>query len=589
MTQELIKVFYLENIPGAEVKGNVLMAPCPFCSSGDSKSSGKIVVDMNPKSFFFGYFRCMNQCRPGGFHVYFGKLMRIDEERIPDFNPDRDPHVHDVLYPNKNLNTEIKKFMSFMNKDLFEHFKAFGVSEAVIKNMKIGYNGRYLVYPYTLQNGNSYAARCISPQRSEDFFWHGDKKFFNKEFLIYNVQEIERCEEGAIFITDSEDNLMTLLELGYPGIAVPAVADLEDISLEQLANLKHIFLAVSHSPEARISARSLAAKLGYKARLIHWPSQIKQGHGLSDLAKEKGSDFKKIVQTFIQTSKAYSPFSSPENEHRSLVELLEREKGKELLGFSTGFEKMDNALEGLRGINILGGPPKAGKSCFFMQISTEMARKKTPVIYYDFENGRRKIYMRTLCRLSRLSEKSIRMQQLRGDEVERFKSAYTNYKEMLYYFRVITDRKLSPDIMRRQIDYFQHETRNDSTLVVIDSLHKLPFKDLTERRTGIDEWLRNLEAIRDEQNVSFLVISELSRGESGSYSDKPDLGSFKESGDIEYSADNAMILLPDWSLLDPISTEERNSTLWMVASRENSPGIIATYELEFPFWGFKEK
>jgi hypothetical protein len=25
-----------------------------------------------------------------------------------------------------------------------------------------------------------------------------------------------------------------------------------------------------------------------------------------------------------------------------------------------------------------------------MQLSTELARKKTPVIYYDFENGRRK-------------------------------------------------------------------------------------------------------------------------------------------------------------------------------------------------------
>ena len=87
--------------------------------------------------------------------------------------------------------------------------------------------------------------------------------------------------------------------------------------------------------------------------------------------------------------------------------------------------------------------------------------------------------------------------------------------------------------MRRQIDLLQHETRRDDTLVVLDSLHKLPFKDLTEGRTGIDAWLRHLEAIRDEQNVSFLVVSELSRCQGGSYSEKPDLGSFKKSGDIE--------------------------------------------------------
>jgi replicative DNA helicase len=163
------------------------------------------------------------------------------------------------------------------------------------------------------------------------------------------------------------------------------------------------------------------------------------------------------------------------------------------------------------------------------------------------------------------------------------------FKDMLHYFRVVTDRKLNPDIMRRQIDFLQHETRTDSTLVVLDSLHKLPFKNLTERRTGIDAWLRHMEAIRDEQNASFLVVSELSRGEGGRYSEKPDLGSFKESGDIEYSADNAMILLPDWDLLDPISKKERKSTLWMVASRENSPGKIASYTVEYPFWGFREE
>ena len=143
--------------------------------------------------------------------------------------------------------------------------------------------------------------------------------------------------------------------------------------------------------------------------------------------------------------------------------------------------------------------------------------------------------------------------------------------------------------MRRQIDLLQHETRRDDTLVVLDSLHKLPFKDLTEGRTGIDAWLRHLEAIRDEQNVSFLVVSELSRGQGGIYSEKPDLGSFKESGDIEYSADNAMILLHDWDLFGPhFHGTERESTLWMVASRENSPGKIATYVLEYPYWGFRE-
>jgi replicative DNA helicase len=223
-----------------------------------------------------------------------------------------------------------------------------------------------------------------------------------------------------------------------------------------------------------------------------------------------------------------------------------------------------------------------------MQLSTEVARRKIPVIYYDFENGRQKIYTRTLCRLSRLPEEKLRAEKLVPETSERLNRAFDQFRELLAYFRVVTDRKLSPDLMRRQIEFLQHETRQKAALVVVDSLHKLPFKNLSERRTGIDEWLRHMEAIRDEQNVSFLVVSELSRSERGGYSKKPDLGNFKESGDIEYSADNAMVFLPDWDPFDSISTDERRGVLWLVASREGNPGKVAEFVLEYPFWGFRE-
>jgi replicative DNA helicase len=290
----------------------------------------------------------------------------------------------------------------------------------------------------------------------------------------------------------------------------------------------------------------------------------------------------------LKTAKAFSPFASPDREHQNFMNSLERAKGRDLLGFPSGFAKMDQALDGIRGINILGGQPKAGKSCFFMQVSTEIARRKIPVIYYDFENGRQKIYGRTLCRLSHLTEEALQAPQSNPETAAALARAEQELKKILTYFRVVTDRKLNPEIMRRQLDFIRHETRQDACLVIIDSLHKLPFKNLSERRTGIDEWLRHMEAIRDEQNVAFLVVSELSRGAAGKYSKEPDLASFKESGDIEYSADNAMILQPDWDLMDPISQTARQSTLWLVASRESSPGKVAEYVLDFPYWGFRE-
>ena len=91
-----------------------------------------------------------------------------------------------------------------------------------------------------------------------------------------------------------------------------------------------------------------------------------------------------------------------------------------------------------------------------------------------------------------------------GEEIGEVRSSTLELMDMLYHFRAVTDRKLGPDIMRRQIDFLQHETWQEKTLVVVDSLHKLPFKNLSERRTGIDEWLRHMESIRDEQGSPFL-------------------------------------------------------------------------------------
>jgi len=218
-----------------------------------------------------------------------------------------------------------------------------------------------------------------------------------------------------------------------------------------------------------------------------------------------------------------------------------------------------------------------------------MALRNIPVLYYDFENGRQKLYQRTLCRLSQLSSEAIRKRSFTSDEEARYTGACKHLQEMLFFFRVINDRQVTPEIMRRHIDFIRHETHSDYTIVVIDSLHKLPFKDFSERRTGIDAWLRQMESIRDELNVSFLVISELSRGDGKSYKETPHLGVFKGSGDIEYSTDNAMVLYPDWDPLSSTTDQKRKNKLWLVASREHTPGLIAEYEMDYPYWGFVEK
>jgi KaiC/GvpD/RAD55 family RecA-like ATPase len=586
---DTITKFYQEQLPDAELKNNILQTVCPFCSKKDDQAPGKLIIFLNQASYFHGYFRCTNRCVAGGFPLHFGRLKKLRLSEVPGYDPDRDYGACQVEYPIKNINGEILGFMEKMTDQLYDRFTAMGVSRDVLVEMKIGYNGRYLVYPYIQDDGNCYSAHCVHPDKPEDSFWYGDEQFFQYPHQIFNSSDIKNCENGSLAITEGEENLLALKQLGLPCISLPAIGELEQLDSIRLQWLKTLFLFVNHNPESETAARLFAERLGHKVRIVHWPEEYPLKYTVTDLARKKKEEFAVTAFAMIKAARSFSPFGSPEHEHLRFVEQLRLEAGDSYHVMQSGFSLLDQALGGIHGINIMGGTPKAGKSSFFIQIASNMARKKIPVIYYDFENGRQKIYMRTLSRICRLSIGQIKNEPEEQTERIRLQEAQEELKNMLPWFRIVNDRKLNPELMRRHIDFLRQETHSDYTLVVIDSLHKLPFKDFSERRTGIDAWLRQLEAIRDELNVSFLVVSELSRGTSGQYDEQPHMGSFKGSGDIEYSADNAMIMLPKWDLFDTGPPENRHNDLWLVASREQSPGLIGSYRLDFPFWGFVEE
>ena len=585
---ERLAEFYRKHIPDGVIDGTMLKGPCPFCSGYEGGNGGTIIVYLGSRSYFVGYFRCQNRCVPGGFAPHFARLMGIGPAAVPGYDSDRELYVQALKFPNSNISQDINKYQDKLTPNIEEYFARIGVSPDTLKELKIGYNGRYIVYPYFMQNGKCYTAHCIMPEDDSERFWHGDQTFSANGLQIFNISDIDYCEDGALFIVEGEKNLLCLRELGFPGIAIPAAADLASIDISRFAHINTIVMVMNHSPESVEAARAFAGLVGFKVRLLQWPSQLKRGYNLSQLAYDDPGGFKGEVTKLVNGSRAFSPFHSPGHEYELFQDNIARQHSESYQSLKTGLADFDAAIGGIHGINIMGGPPKAGKSCLGIQLATDIARKKMPVLYYDFENGTQKIYQRTLARISRLPVGKIVSSEVADDEKERLEAAREELQALLYFFRVVNDRQINPAVMRRHIDFLRHETRRDDTVVVIDSLHKLPFKDFSERRTGINAWLRELEAIRDELRVGFIVISELNRQESGRYDGVPHMGLFKDSSDIEYTADNALIFLPEWDPIDIREGAERINSLWLVASREYSPGLIARYRLDFPYWGFTE-
>jgi KaiC/GvpD/RAD55 family RecA-like ATPase len=582
-----VEHFYREYLSDSTVQDNILSATCPFCKNNKSSSQGKFVVFLNTASFFYGYFRCQNQCVPGGYPNYFARLAGIDPLKVPGKMED-EAFWQNLSYPDKNINTEIDDFVNRLSEQGSSFFSDTNIGANTLRQMKIGYNGRYLVYPYFQPDGNVYSARCVHPDNSEDYFWYGDTSFGSGSTGLFNVEEVQRCSDGALFLCEGEENLLAIKQLGFPGVAYSEKHRLEELQPEVFESIKTLFIVVRNNPESYAVARRAASRIGYKVRILYWKAEHPQDYSLCDFSKESGAALAKGFGEMLLSARPFSPFTTPEKESSEFFSTAEQRSGDEYGSLLSGFSLLDSRIGGVHGINILGGGPKVGKSCFMTQIATELAERKVGVLYYDFENGRQRLYQRTFARIARLETSKISSSRLTAKEQERHTQARERFEKLLKFFRVINDRKVSPELMRRHIDFLRHETRNEFTVVVIDSLHKLPFKNLQEMRSGIDAWLREMEAMRDTLNVAFLVVSELSRGDKGSYDEEPHMGVFKGSGDIEYSADNAMVLLPEWDHMQA-NMQERVNKLWLVGSREHPPGLVGEYVLDYPFWGFREQ
>lgn len=585
--QEIID-FYRKALPEATLTEDRLSCECPFCKD---EPKGMLNVDLDLQSLFFGQFGCTALCSFPGYTLEFARRREISLLEVPGYDPDREVLWRSPVMPHTHKDVEMHRFVRMFSAPMREPFTKAGVGDRVLDLFHVGYNGRMFTFPYLQEDNHCYALRCVAfAARFEEPLWMGTEAFYEPPNNLFNAPEVARADGGTVVVTIGEKNALAVSQAGYPVVAIPTPRDDGSVTAERFQFVNRVLLILDNNTEARDAARRIALRLGYKVRILRWPVDTKKNFGVADLLSQEPQTFQARLREMITLSEPLSPLSIARREYAAYEETLERRRGQKLLGLETCFSRFNEALDGLRGLNILGAQPKTGKSTFFMQVATSLAMDQhIPVVYYDFENGRAKIYTRTLCRLTRVSEKAIARGALSAAEEETYHQSMKRLRRMMDLFKVVSDRKIDPEVMKKQIEFLRLDSGRDQMLLVIDSLHKLPFGTLTERRSGIDGWLRNFEQIRDEMDVTFLIVSELSRGLEGHYDEQPDLASFKESGDIEYTADNALIMTTEGSVYDQDKDDEgRMVKIWLVASREMSPGLVAEYQVEFPFWSFRE-
>lgn len=215
-------------------------------------------------------------------------------------------------------------------------------------------------------------------------------------------------------------------------------------------------------------------------------------------------------------------------------ELLNYEK-KELLGIDTGFEKLNKRIYGLRGLVILAGEPKLGKTSYILQLAFQSAKKKTPVIFYSLEMTRFQITTRILSRLSQIPYIDILLNGKTNNEIDNDINTIKRIDN--FYIRSLEDitGKIDFTTLESEIKLVKNKHNADNILVVVDHLQIFPedrnFSNIIEKEQYL---IQKFNEIQKRTEATIVLISQVNK----SAMDRPNTGlsSVKGSVDLIYLA-----------------------------------------------------
>ena len=206
----------------------------------------------------------------------------------------------------------------------------------------------------------------------------------------------------------------------------------------------------------------------------------------------------------------------------------------------TGFDNLDAAQFFSPGLYVIGATPTAGKTTFCWQLLEQLARRGESCIYCSYEMSRLELFSKSLARevfrrapLTTLTAAGIR----RGDwsaELDHVRADFSASRIDLSVLELQDETVDELLAMLKPLCTYKQR----APVVCLDYLQIVP-TSRESTKLGIDDSVRKLKKFQRDTNTTFIVISSFNRT---NYAQSVSFESFKESGNIEYTADVVLAL-----------------------------------------------
>lgn len=268
----------------------------------------------------------------------------------------------------------------------------------------------------------------------------------------------------------------------------------------------------------------------------------------------------------------------------SLVSHMEKVKGKDILGWSTGFNRLDVLTAGLQPsqLIIIGARPGAGKTSFAESIALGTAKQGGKVGIISLEMPDEQLGARFSSIESDIPFFQIYRNKMDEVTFERFIDKANELSSLPIFISSKTNVNAN-DIRSKA---YKLNQRGGLDMLIIDYLQLIEsdtdtFKNETRERQ-VAQISRSMKLLSMELKIPVVILCQLNRGTESNKDSEPRMHNLRESGALEQDAD--LVLLLHRPILSGITKDkdgyDTSNDAWVIIDK-NRNGATTRLKLGF--------
>jgi replicative DNA helicase len=276
-----------------------------------------------------------------------------------------------------------------------------------------------------------------------------------------------------------------------------------------------------------------------------------------------------IIDSFRQSNALLEGVIKNE-EHDYGVEVMKVLNAKERPVISTGYELLDQFIDGFRPGQLItiGAGTGVGKSAFAVNLALNITKQGYKVGLWSFEMDKEEVYQRIISNITGIS----RNDQTRAEE--RYNGVRKYLEETKDNIQIFTDR--IKDLGNFYLQCRRGSIKENMKVVIIDYVQLMHLSGFSgsNRVTEIELITKTLKNMASELGITIIILSQLSREYQKRDNKQPILSDLRDSGSIEQDSNIVIFLHRQEDYPLSLNESEKFITVIVAKNRDGRSGLF---------------